>query len=87
MFRKDLITRLRHHPTSLHELSEMLEEPVKDVEADLQHLLRSLRHEPWRAVITPARCNSCGFVSTRRSYTSQGNVHAARARGSVNRAS
>lgn len=62
MFRKDLIPRLRHHPTSLHELSEMLEEPVKDVEADLQHLLRSLRHEPWRAVITPAHCNKCGFV-------------------------
>ncbi len=59
---KDLIKRLQHHPATLHELSERQDEPVKDVEGDLQHLLKSLHHEPWRAVITPARCKKCDFV-------------------------
>jgi predicted Zn-ribbon and HTH transcriptional regulator len=65
MFRKDLIGLLLHHPASLHELSEMLQEPVKDVEADLQHLLKSLRHQPYRVRITPARCHKCDFVFSR----------------------
>lgn len=62
MFRKDLIELLQHHPATLHELSDLLEEPVKDVESDLQHLLRSLHHLPYRAIITPAHCNKCQFV-------------------------
>jgi predicted Zn-ribbon and HTH transcriptional regulator len=62
MFRKDLIDLLQHHPATLRELSEQLEEPVKDMESDLRHLLKSLRHLPYRAVITPAHCNKCNFV-------------------------
>jgi predicted Zn-ribbon and HTH transcriptional regulator len=33
----------------------------QDVEDDLAHLLRSLRHTGYRAVIEPARCRHCGF--------------------------
>ncbi|MGD9164820.1 MAG: hypothetical protein PVF13_08685 [Chromatiales bacterium] len=62
MFRKDLIDLLQHHPATLRELSEQLEEPVKDMESDLRHLLKTLRHLPYRAVVTPARCNKCNFV-------------------------
>jgi len=62
MFRKDLIELLLHRPSTLRELAEELEQPLKQVESDLQHLLRSLHHLPFRAAITPARCNQCGFV-------------------------
>lgn len=62
MYRKDLITILLEHPMTLHELSERLDEPVKDVADDLQHLQKTLRHEPWRLEIRPARCRKCGFV-------------------------
>lgn len=51
MFRKDHIGLLQHHPATLRGLSEMLDEPIKDVDADRQHLQRSLHHEPWQAVI------------------------------------
>lgn len=62
MFRKDLIELLLQRPTTLYELAQELEAPLKEVEADLQHLLKSLHHLPYRAEITPARCNKCGFV-------------------------
>ncbi len=61
MFRKDLIDILLNHPHTLEELAELLEVKPKDVEDDLRHLLRSLRHQPYKAVIIPPRCRQCGF--------------------------
>ena len=65
MFRKELIGLLLHHSATLHELADVLDMPIRDVEADLHHLLRSLQHQPYRAVIVPARCNKCDFVFQR----------------------
>jgi predicted Zn-ribbon and HTH transcriptional regulator len=62
MFRRTYIDVLRSHPRSVSELAELLDTPPKTVADDLQHLLRSLKHRPERAVITPARCRQCGFV-------------------------
>jgi len=62
MFRRDLIVLLQHHAMSVHEIATELGLPLKEVEADLQHLLRSLAHQPFRARIIPARCKKCGFV-------------------------
>ena len=62
MYRKGLIGMLREHPVSLHQLAQALDMGERDVEADLQHLIRSLRNSAWRTVITPARCRKCGFV-------------------------
>ena len=62
MYRKGLIGVLQNHPTSLHELSLLLGMPTKEVENDLHHLIKSLRHMPYRAVIKPAVCRKCGFV-------------------------
>ncbi len=62
MFRRDLIDLLQGRPRSVAELAEMLEATPREVEDDLRHLLKSLRHEPYRAVIEPARCRKCGFV-------------------------
>lgn len=61
MYRKGLIGLLREHPVSLHQLAVLLDSGERDVEADLEHLMRSLRHSEWRTVVTPARCRKCGF--------------------------
>jgi len=65
MFRKDLIELLRQQPASLHELARLLEIRPRELEDDLQHLLRSLKNQPCRAIITPATCRKCGFVFDR----------------------
>jgi predicted Zn-ribbon and HTH transcriptional regulator len=62
MFRKDLIPLLLDHPLSVGEIAALMDEHPRDVASDLEHLLKSLRHEPYRAVITPARCRKCGFT-------------------------
>ncbi len=61
MFRKDLISILQERPISLRELALALDSRPRDMEEDLHHLFRSLRHGPLAAVITPARCRSCSF--------------------------
>lgn len=47
MFRKDLIELLQHYPATLHELSGKPEEPVMDVEAEVQQLHK------------PSKCPHC----------------------------
>jgi transcriptional regulator len=61
MYRKDLIPMLLRQPRSVAELAQLLDEAPKDVEEDLQHLLKSLKRTPYRAVIEPAACRQCGF--------------------------
>jgi transcriptional regulator len=43
------------------EISRLADQKGKDTEEDLQHLLKSLRHTEYEAVITPAQCRKCGF--------------------------
>ncbi|QBQ55210.1 transcriptional regulator [Nitrosococcus wardiae] len=62
MYRKELIKILLNNPMSVHELAVAMEEPIKEVRDDLQHLQKSLRHSPYQIEITPAKCNQCGFV-------------------------
>lgn len=62
MFRKDLIPLLLERPWSVAELAEFLQEHPKDLEQDLEHLLRSLKHQPYRLQREQARCRQCGFV-------------------------
>lgn len=61
VFRKDLIDILRVRPISLRELALLLDSKPRDLEADLQHLFRSLRKDPLCPVIVPAECRKCGF--------------------------
>lgn len=62
MFRRDLIALLRE-PRSVHDLARELALKPAEVEDDLAHLLRSLRHSPdYCAVVVPARCRHCGFT-------------------------
>lgn len=61
MFRKGLITMLLERPMGLAEIAHALDIPLRDVEDDLNHLQKSLRHEEYRLVVHPAVCRKCGF--------------------------
>ncbi len=61
MFRKDLIEMLHGNPTTVSQIARLVDESPGRVADDLNHLLRSLKHTEYRAVVEPARCRSCGF--------------------------
>jgi predicted Zn-ribbon and HTH transcriptional regulator len=61
MFRKEIIELLAHNPMTLIEIAQVMQQPLKDVEADIQHLQKSLKHTQEHLVVTPARCRKCGF--------------------------
>jgi predicted Zn-ribbon and HTH transcriptional regulator len=61
MFRKDLIPLLLNKPHSLTQIARSVGERPKDVELDLAHLFKSLKHSEYMVVITPAACRKCGF--------------------------
>ncbi|TNF97991.1 MAG: transcriptional regulator [Gammaproteobacteria bacterium] len=61
MYRKDLIDLLLDNPTSLVEIARFLEMAPRDVEDDLHHLQKSLKHSEYRLLIHPAICRKCGF--------------------------
>ena len=61
MFRKDLIPLLLGNPMSVAQIARLVREPPRDIEADLLHLLKSLKHTEYTGVIEAARCRKCGF--------------------------
>ena len=61
MFRKDLIPLLENNPLSVAQIARLVRETPRDIEADLLHLLKSLKHTDYVATIEPARCRKCGF--------------------------
>ena len=61
VFRKDLIPLLLAQPLSITQIARMVREAPRDVASDLQHLLRSLKHTEYEAVVTPAMCRKCRF--------------------------
>lgn len=62
MFRKDLLEVLHGAPRSIVDLAAQFKQEPKDIEDDLRHLLKSVRHNGYRVRITPARCRHCGFA-------------------------
>jgi transcriptional regulator len=61
MFRKDLIEILRGNPMTVSQIARLVDESPGRVADDLNHLLRSLKHTEYKAVVEPARCRACGF--------------------------
>lgn len=61
MFRKDLLDWLAVRPMSVTEIAREAREKPGDIEDDLKHLLLSLKHTEYEAVIEPATCRKCGF--------------------------
>ena len=43
------------------EISRFIDQPAKDTAEDLQHLIQSLKHMEFKAVIEVAACKKCGF--------------------------
>ena len=62
MYRKGLITLLQDSPMGLAEIARLMDITQKDVEDDIQHLIKSLKHSEYRLIITPAQCRKCGFI-------------------------
>jgi transcriptional regulator len=61
MFRRQLIELLLDHPMSVPQIARAVDEPVKDVSQDLEHLRLSLRHGEFEMLVTPAECRKCEF--------------------------
>lgn len=61
MFRKDLIPLLLENPMTVRDIARVTGEAPGDIVSDLEHLLKSLKHTEYEAVVTPARCRKCGF--------------------------
>ena len=61
MYRKGLIDLLLDNPMGLAEIAHFLDVPPKDLEDDLHHLQKSLKHSEYRLVIHQAYCRKCGF--------------------------
>jgi transcriptional regulator len=66
MFRKDLIHLLLNNPMSLKQISREVDESPGQIADDLNHLVRSLKHTEYKAVIEPANCRACGFEFSER---------------------
>lgn len=71
MFRKDLIDMLAV-PRTASSLARELGLTRGDVEADLDHAIRSARAAGHAVVVEPARCRKCGFVFDARKLTKPG---------------
>ncbi len=61
MFRKSLIEILLGNPMTVTQIARLVDESPSRVADDLSHLLRSLKHTEYKAVIEPARCRACSF--------------------------
>src|SRR5262245_13329186 len=61
VFRKDLIALLLDKRMSVTQIARQLKQSPRDVEDDLQHLFKSLKHMEYVAVVEPALCRKCGF--------------------------
>jgi len=62
MFRKHLVDLLQRGPMSVSQIARAIGESPGDVEEDLVHLFRSLRHGELEGVVEGAACRKCGFV-------------------------
>ena len=62
MFRKELMDLLLGTTMSVAEIARLMEMHPRDVEDDIRHLLKSIKHKGCRAQVTPAQCRKCSFT-------------------------
>ena len=62
MFRKELITLLLNNPLGITDVARQMEVPPGELEEDIEHLLKSIKHSEYRLIITPSVCRKCGFT-------------------------
>ena len=61
MFRKKLIDLLLGNAMSITQIARAVDESPGQIADDLRHLIRSLKHTDYQAILEPARCRACGF--------------------------
>lgn len=61
MLRTELMNYLVGNGMSLNQLSRLTRKTVKELEADLSHLEKSLKHKGAKLMVDPALCRKCGF--------------------------
>jgi predicted Zn-ribbon and HTH transcriptional regulator len=62
--RKKIISLLKEKTLSVKDISFYVMIPVKDASEHLEHIQKNKRD--YRLDMTPARCNTCGFVFKKR---------------------
>jgi predicted Zn-ribbon and HTH transcriptional regulator len=62
--RQNIVSLLKERTLSVKDISFYVMIPVKDVCEHLEHIQKNKRDYPL--LITPARCNKCGFVFRKR---------------------
>jgi len=61
-YRRDLIAILSAGPRTASSLARELGLRRGDMDAELQHVIRSAQASGYVVVVEPARCKSCGFT-------------------------
>ena len=61
MLRTQLMNYLVGDGMSLNQLSRLTRKTVKELESDLNHLEKSLKHKGAKLGVDPALCRKCGF--------------------------
>lgn len=59
--RQRIIDLLQKEDLGPNDLAARLDLPLKEIRDHLKHVRRSVR-PPQRFVVTPARCEKCGFI-------------------------
>jgi predicted Zn-ribbon and HTH transcriptional regulator len=69
MLRTDLKNYLIGDGMSLNQLSRLVRKPVSELENDLKHLEKSLKHQGGKIETEPAHCRKCQFDFLNRNGT------------------
>jgi transcriptional regulator len=64
--RRRIVSLLKEQSYTGRELSGQLRITERDVFDHLEHIRKTMNKGDCRLVVTPARCNCCGFVFTKR---------------------
>lgn len=70
--RRGLIDFLDDHPMTVSEIAGALRVSPREVEEDLRHLFKSIKHENRNLRVTPARCLKCHFAFPKDKFTKPG---------------
>ena len=61
MLRTDLKNYLIGDGMSLNQLSRLVRKPISELENDLKHLEKSIKHQGGKIETEPAHCKKCQF--------------------------
>jgi predicted Zn-ribbon and HTH transcriptional regulator len=64
--RRRITTLLKETRLTGKELSGQLRIPERDVYEHLEHIRKTMNKGEYKLLVTPARCDRCGFVFTKR---------------------